>query len=86
MRDIDALLTDPLLTDAQDTASQQLTLQLLINEYGDVDQVLVEDAVLSAELIWQIQQRFLLARFLPGRLQGRAVPSALRIAVTLQAP
>ena len=37
-------------------------------------------------LLWQLQQRFLQARFLPGRLQGLAVPSALRIAVTLQAP
>lgn len=77
---------DPLLTNAQDTATQQLVLQLLINEYGDVDQVLVEDAVVPAELLKQLQQRFLQARFLPGRLQGFAVPSALRIAVTLQAP
>lgn len=77
---------DPLLTGVQDEATQQLVLQLLINEYGDVDQVLVEDATVPAELLWQLQQRFLQARFLPGRLQGLAVPSALRIAVTLQAP
>lgn len=77
---------DPLLTNTQDTAPQELILQLLINEYGDVDQVLVEDAVVPAELLWQLQQRFLLARFIPGRLQGLAVPSALRIAVSLQAP
>lgn len=77
---------DPLLTNAQDTATQHLVLQLLINEYGDVDQVLVEDAAVPAELLWQLQQRFLQARFLPGRLQGLAVPSVLRIAVTVQAP
>ncbi len=76
---------DPLLANAQDTATQLLVLQLLINEYGDVDQVLVEDAAVPAEMLWQLQQRFLQARFLPGRLQGLAVPSVLRIEVTVQA-
>ena len=77
---------DPLLTNVQDTTTQQLVLQLLINEYGDVDQVLLEDALVPAALLWQLQQRFLQARFLPGRLQGLAVPSVLRIAVTLNPP
>lgn len=76
---------DPLLTNTQDAVTQQLILQLLINEYGDVDQVLVEDAAVPTELLRQLQQRFVKARFLPGRLQGLAVPSALRIEVTVQA-
>jgi hypothetical protein len=74
---------DPMLLDAHDENKQQIVLRLLINEYGDVDQVLVEDAALPAAVLWELQQRFLQARFLPGRLLDRAVPSALRIAVTL---
>lgn len=77
---------DPLLASTQDDGNlQQIVLRLLINEYGDVDQVLAEDAALPPELLHALQQRFLRARFLPGRLLDRAVPSALRIAVTLQA-
>lgn len=77
---------DPLLASTHDDSSEsQIVLRLLINEYGDVDQVLAEDAALPAELLRQLQQHFLQARFLPGRLLDRAVPSALRIAVSLQA-
>lgn len=77
---------DPLLASTHDDSSQQqVVLRLLINEYGDVDQVLAEDTALPADLLRQLQQRFLQARFLPGRLLDRAVPSALRIAVSLQA-
>jgi hypothetical protein len=62
---------------------QRLIFRLLINEYGDVDQVLVEQAALSPDLIAQLQQTFLQARFHPGQLQGRTVRSALRIEITL---
>ena len=76
---------DPLLASTHDDSSQQqVVLRLLINEYGDVDQVLAEETALPADLLRQLQQRFLQARFLPGRLLDRAVPSALRIAVSLQ--
>lgn len=77
---------DPLLASTHDdSGQQQVVLRLLINEYGDVDQVLAEETALPADLLRQLQQRFLQARFLPGRLMDRAVPSALRIAVSLQA-
>ena len=75
---------DPLLTSEEDDSQKQIVLRLLINEYGDVDQVLVEDAALPTALLHELQRRFLLARFLPGRLLDRAVPSAMRIAVSLQ--
>ena len=80
VQDIDSLLT----SEEDDNSQQQTVLRLLINEYGDVDQVLVEDTALPTELLRELQQRFLLARFLPGRLLDRAVPSAIRIAVSLQ--
>ena len=68
-------------------AAQSMTMILLINEYGDIDNVLFDDAiaaetlplVLRADLV----QRFLEARFLPGRLHGQPVRSQLRIAVSL---
>ena len=67
--------------------SQSLVLVLLINEYGDVDQVLPDgdewNDVLPAVLKDDLRQRFLTARFLPGRLHGRPVRCALRIAVML---
>ena len=69
-------------------AAQSLRLTLLINEYGDVDRVLFDDGdsreSLPAVLRDELEQRFLAARFLPGRLHGRPVPSALRIAVDLR--
>ncbi len=63
---------------------QALVFQLLINEYGDVDQVIVEKSSLPPGLLAELRQRFLAARFAPGRLRGRAVATALRIAVQLQ--
>ncbi len=72
---------------------QSLMLTLLINEYGDVDRVLVseqkaavegmEETTLPAILLDELIQRFLETRFLPGRLHGQAVPSALTIRVSL---
>lgn len=65
-------------------SAQTLVFQLLINEYGDVDQVIVEKSSLPQGLLAELRQRFLAARFAPGRLRGRAVATALRIAVQLQ--
>ncbi len=69
---------------------QTLALTLLINEYGDVDHVLLADSppAVSAEpfpavLLEELKQHFFEARFLPGRLRGRAVRSALNIRVSL---
>lgn len=69
-----------------------LTLTLLINEYGDVDRVLVserkaaeatEEKALPVILLEELVQRFLEMRFLPGRLNGQAVRSALTLRVAL---
>lgn len=57
---------------------------LLINEYGDVDRVLISGSALSPMLAEDVRARFLAARFSPGRLHGRPVKSALRIEVRLE--
>ena len=72
---------------------QSLTLILLINEYGDVDRVLLserkamaessEEKTLPVVLLDELIQRFSETRFLPGRLHGQAVRSALTIRVSL---
>jgi PIN domain nuclease of toxin-antitoxin system len=59
-------------------------LQLLINQYGDVDRVVVEESALPQVLLAELQAKFLQARFTPGRLDTRAVSSAVRIEVQLQ--
>ena len=56
---------------------------LLINEYGDVDRVLLDEQTLSPMLVEDIQSRFLAMRFSPGRLQGISVKTALRIEIRL---
>ncbi len=65
-------------------APQRLILQLLINQYGDVDRVVVEESALPQVLLAELQAKFLQARFTPGRLDTQAVPSAVRIEVQLQ--
>ena len=70
---------------------QSLELCLLINEYGDVDRVLRVEPLgaeqagepLPSVLLEELMQRFLDTRFLPGRLHGQAVRSALTIRVSL---
>lgn len=66
---------------------QSLAFTLLISEYGDVDQVLVPEIPaperMPAVLLDDLIQRFSSLRFLPGRLHGQPVPSALRIRVEL---
>ena len=97
-----ALLTDKpsVLIDIDPELSQRFTfilpqtleLQLLINEYGDVDRVLLEEPLaadgsvdaLPPVLLEELMQHFLEARFLPGRLHGQPVRSALKIRVSLE--
>lgn len=62
----------------------ELILQLLINEYGDIDRVIVDKGTLPVFVMNELTHRFLQLRFFPGRLDDRAVPTALRIAVMLQ--
>lgn len=68
----------------QGVEPQYVDLLLLINAYGDVDQVRLESVpALSAAMVQELQQHFQVMRFMPGQWQGQAVPSALRIRVQL---
>ncbi len=60
-----------------------LVCTLLINEYGDVDRVLLHEPPLSPMLEADIRARFLAARFVPGKLHGQPVKAALRIEIRL---
>ncbi len=63
---------------------QFVNLLLLINAFGDVDQVRLESVpTLSAAMIQELRQHFQVMRFMPGQWEGQAVPSALRIRVQL---
>ena len=68
----------------QGVAPQFVDLLLLINTYGDVDQVLLKSLpTLSAAMVQELRQHFQVMRFMPGQWEGQAVPSALRIRVQL---
>lgn len=68
----------------QGAEPQFVELLLLINAYGDVDQVrLASVPALSASMVEELRQHFQVMRFMPGQWEGRAVPSALRIRVRL---
>jgi hypothetical protein len=79
---------DPdLLENFRGVLAQWLNLTLLINEYGDVDQVIIESLHMTPDLpeglLADLKQRFLEARFSPGRLNNQSVRSSLRIRVHL---
>jgi hypothetical protein len=68
----------------QGVEPQFVNLLLLINAYGDVDQVLLESLpTLSASMVQELRQHFQVMRFMPGQWEGQAVPSALRIRAQL---
>lgn len=79
LQDIDPTV----LENFEDISLKKLILRLMISEYGDVEKVIIEEAKLSEELLPEIESAFLRARFSPGRIQGLAVPSTLRIEVKL---
>jgi len=56
---------------------------VLINEYGDVDELLIDTAGVSPMLREDLRARFRAARFIPGHLDGRPVKAMLPIAVEL---
>ena len=57
---------------------------LLINEHGYVDRLQFESDELPHYLQTTLAQRFAGARFIPGKIDGTPVRSALRIALRLQ--
>ncbi len=86
IRDIDGELdlASAGIADADMRTTQQATATLLINEHGGVDRVQFESEVLPRYLEAILARRFADARFLPGKINGRPVPSALRIALQWQ--
>ena len=62
----------------------EVTGVLLINEYGKVDRLQFETGALTRYLEVMLAQRFAAARFIPGKIDGKPVRSALRIALRLQ--
>ena len=68
----------------QGVEPQFVNLLLLINAFGDVDQVRLESVpTLSAAMIQELRQHFQVMRFMPGQWEGQAVPSTFRIRVQL---
>ncbi len=61
-----------------------LSALLLINEYGDVDDLVIDTPVLTPMLLEDLRIRFRAARFLPGRLEGQPVKVALRVVIELE--
>jgi hypothetical protein len=84
VRDIDP----DLLENFRGVEAQWLNLIVLINEYGDVDQVIFDTysnhVHLPDSLVNDLKQRFMEARFLPGRIKNQSVASELRIRVHLE--
>lgn len=79
LHDMDRLV----FPDQSNDVIKKLIMRLLISEYGDVQKIIIEQADLDANVLPILEQAFLKIRFSPGRIDGVAVPSALRIEVTL---
>ena len=67
-----------------DVPAQAATLQILINEYGEVDQVIVEDSLLPEAAQKTVVDAFVKARFHPGEINGVPVKSQLKIEIMLE--
>ena len=61
-----------------------LSALLLINEYGDVDDLVIDTPILTPMLLQDLRMRFRAARFLPGRIDGQPVKVALRVVIHLE--
>mgnify|MGYP006961769625 CR=1 FL=1 len=62
---------------------QPVTGVLMINEFGDVDRVVLADAMLTPVQQDALRSQLAAARFAPGKLYGRPVKTALRIEIRL---
>lgn len=67
-----------------DVPAQAATLQILINEYGEIDQVKVEDSLLPEAAQKTVVDAFAKTRFHPGEINGVPVKSQLRIEIMLE--
>lgn len=54
-----------------------------MNNYGDVDALLIEASSLSSMLQEDLRDRFHAAGFTPGRFDGKSVKALLRITIAL---
>lgn len=66
-----------------DVPNLEFNCLLMINEYGDVDKILFGDNNLSEKHRSELEQLFLQLRFAPGYLHGKAVPTVMRIAISI---
>lgn len=64
--------------------SQLAVLRLLINERGDIDQVVMEDSALPEEAQHLVLDAFAKTKFQPGKIGDIPVKSQLRIEVMLE--
>jgi hypothetical protein len=73
-----------LMLNVPDVPSQAARLQILISEYGDVDQVIVENSLLPEAARKIVVDAFSKLKFHPGEMNGIPVKSQLRIEVMLE--
>lgn len=75
----DVLASQPIqISAAKPTA---VILTLLINERGEIDQVLVENSELSIDTTKMLAERFARMKFEPGKIDGMPVRSQMKIAI-----
>jgi hypothetical protein len=66
------------------TPMQPTVISLLINEYGDIDDVVIEDANVPVQTATLIKKALKRMKFYPGMLENMPVKTQLKIEVTLQ--
>lgn len=66
-------------------APKAVMMDLMISEYGDVDDAHVRESELPEDVAESLRKMFLTARFYPGQIDGVAVKSHMRIVVHLDA-
>ena len=66
-------------------APKVVTMDLMISEYGDVDDAQVRKSELPEDIAESLRKMFLAVRFHPGKIDGVPVKSHMRIVVHLDA-
>lgn len=72
------------LASLPDIAPKPAVVQLLINEYGEVEKIVFDESFLSEQAKRFIIESFASAKFRPGKIGELAVKSALSVEVTLE--
>lgn len=63
---------------------QSTVVRLLINEYGDIDQVIAEKSDLPEQAKTLLMQAFSKTKFSPGKITGMPVKSQLQIQIAIE--